>query len=124
MGNGSVVGQFSTSASGYPGYWLPHSRRFSMTHNICAALLLFIAASAFAANENTCSIIPLPQKVQPHDGVFVLKPTTQIRLDADDSASAVATAGFLAERLQKSTGYPFRVNASSKEGPADGEILL
>src|SRR5690242_16798819 len=106
MGNGGFVRQSSTSASGCRGYWLPHSSRFSMNYKVRAALFTFIAASTFAATENTCSIIPLPQKVQPRDGVFVLKPTTPIRVDADESASAVATAGFLAERLRKSTGYP------------------
>lgn len=95
-----------------------------MNYKLRAALVSFIAASAFAANENTCSIIPLPQKVQPCEGVFVLKPTTPIRVDAGDSASAGATASFLAERLRQSTGYPFRVGASSKEGSAEAEILL
>jgi hexosaminidase len=95
-----------------------------MNHKIRAALFSFIAASAFAANENTCSIIPLPQRVQPRDGVFVLKPTTPILVDADESASTVATASFLAERLRKSTGYPFKVGNSSKEGSAEGKILL
>lgn len=95
-----------------------------MNHNVCAALFAFIAASAFAANENTCSIIPLPQKVQLGDGVFVLKPTTPIRVDADERGSAANIAGFLADRLHQSTGYSFRVGASSKEGLAKGEILL
>lgn len=95
-----------------------------MNYKVRAALFTFIAASAFAANENTCSIIPLPQKVELRDGVFVLKPTTPIRVDADESASAANTAGFLADRLHQSTGYSFRVGASSKEGFAKAEILL
>ena len=95
-----------------------------MNYKLRAALVSFIAASVFAANDNTCSIIPLPQKIQLREGVFVLKPTTPIRVDADESPSAANTAGFLADRLHQSTGYSFRVGASSKEGLAKGEILL
>jgi hexosaminidase len=95
-----------------------------MNHIIRAALFSLIAASAFGANGNTCSIIPLPQKVEPRDGVFVLKPTTPILVETEQRAAAVATAGLLAERLRKSTGYPFKVSTSSKEGSTEGAILL
>jgi len=80
---------------------------------------------AFAAEQNTLSIIPVPQQLEPHDGTFVLQPSTQIFVDGDKRAPAIDSANSLAERLRKSTGYPFRLSAISKaNAPASGAILL
>lgn len=93
-----------------------------MNHNIRAALFSFIAASGLAASDNTCSIIPLSQKVEAREGAFVLDSGTRILVEGGKRAPAAAPANYLAERLRKSTGYPLRV--STKPGPAKGGILL
>jgi hexosaminidase len=95
-----------------------------MNPKILAGLLSLLAASAFAANENNCAVIPLPQKVERHEGVFVLQPTTSIFVDADEGASVMGAANLLAEQLRKSTGYALKVSSSSKESSAKGGILL
>ena len=69
------------------------------------AVLLF-GQMVWANSTNELALIPLPQKVQPLDGAFVL--TLQTRIEADRSSSK--TAELLAERLRKSTGYPLKVH--------------
>src|ERR1035441_4424325 len=89
MGKGAFVRWPGTFASGSPGWPLANSRCFFMNPKILAGLLSLLAASAFAVNENNCAVIPLPQKVERHEGVFVLQPTTSIFVDADEGASVM-----------------------------------
>ncbi|HET7624472.1 MAG TPA: family 20 glycosylhydrolase, partial [Verrucomicrobiae bacterium] len=58
--------------------------------------------SAPAAEEP--AIIPLPQKMELQSGAFKLTRKTRILVDSDASRE---TANFLAEKLRKSTGFPF-----------------
>ncbi len=95
-----------------------------MNRKIRAALFSFVAVGALAADENVCSIIPLPQKVELREGAFVLQTDTQILVVGGKRSPATAPARFLAERLRKSTGYPLRLNFTSKERPSQGGILL
>lgn len=68
--------------------------------------LFLLTVSAFAAGVNQLALIPWPQKVQRHDGVFTL--TSDTCIDADKSS--LATARLLAERLRQSTGYPIKIH--------------
>jgi len=95
-----------------------------MNNKIRVALFSLVTVSALAANENTCSIIPLPQKVELREGTFVLKTDTQIVVAGGERSPATAPASYLAERLRQSTGYPLRVNFTSKEPPSKDRILL
>jgi hexosaminidase len=95
-----------------------------MNRKIRAALFSFVAVGALAADENVCSIIPLPQKVELREGAFVLQPDTQLLVAGGERSPAAAPARYLAERLRKSTGYPLRLNFTSKERPSKGRILL
>ncbi len=75
-----------------------------MKSKITTTCLLFLAAAVFAASANTPAIIPLPQKIELHDGVFNLTADTCIY---SDSASR-DTAKFLTEQLRPATGYPLK----------------
>ena len=81
-------------------------------------LLSLMAASAFAGD--TPALIPLPQKMECHDGVFQLQPKTRILTDA----TGRDTGKYLAERLSKATGYSLKVSRSTKAQPIKGAILL
>jgi len=84
-------------------------------------MFLSLTATIFAANTNTLAIIPLPQKMERHDGAFKLIADTRIYVD---SASR-ATGKFLTERLRPATGYPFKTSTKFFGGAAiSGGILL
>jgi hexosaminidase len=91
---------------------------------IVIGLFFLVATSAFAAHENHCSIIPLPQKVEFHDGAFMLQSTTSVSVDSDKGAPVRDVANLLAESLRKSTGYPLKVSTSSKATSTKNGILL
>lgn len=95
-----------------------------MDNKIRAGLFFLIAASAFAANEKACSIIPRPQKVELRDGAFVLRASSHILIEENQGALATDTANYLAERLRRSTGYPLKVATRSRESSAENAILL
>ena len=88
-------------------------------------VLLFAAATTITASQTAPCIIPIPQKIQQRDGVFELKPATQIFVEEIKGAPAMTSANYLAERLRKATGYSLPVRAVSKENsPGKGGILL
>ena len=60
-----------------------------------------LTATCFATRLNPVAIIPLPQRIEQHDGVFELSSTTSIYTDS----TSRETGQFLAERLRRSTGY-------------------
>jgi hexosaminidase len=91
---------------------------------ILFGLFSFVAVSAFAAHENHCSIIPLPQKIEYHDGTFALQSTTSILVDFEENAAVRGVANLLAESLRKSTGYPLKVSTSSTANSTKNGILL
>ncbi len=70
---------------------------------VCIGTLTF---SALAETEP--SIIPLPQRMELHDGSFKLRSDAKIQAGPD----ALKTAEFLAGTLRKSTGYPLAVVAT------------
>jgi hexosaminidase len=88
---------------------------------ITTTFFLFFAAAVFAGNADVPAIIPLPQKMELHDGVFKLTAGTRIYVD---SASR-ATGKFLTERLRPATGYPLKTSTKWFAGATiPGGILL
>ena len=92
-----------------------------MKRHLSAVLWICLVASASAANPY--AIIPLPQKIEPGAGAFELKSTTQILVEGDERASAMASANFLAQQLRKSTGYPLPVHSDSKSDQKNAIVL-
>src|SRR6185312_12489417 len=92
-----------------------------MKSKIAALTFVVLAATAFGANPNTPSVIPLPQKMEMREGAFHLTGSTAIYVDS----TSRETAPFLAERLRASTGYPLKVTTKSRADAAiAGGILL
>ena len=89
-----------------------------MRYQTAVILTSLIAASAFAAE--TPALLPLPQKMECHDGAFKLQPKTRILTDA----AGQTTGQYLAERLGKATGYTLKLGTSNKAQPVKGAILL
>lgn len=73
-----------------------------MQYKIITTCFLFMAATVLARSATVPAIIPLPQKMELHDGVFEITAGTRVYLD---SGSRV-TGNFLTERLRAATGYP------------------
>ena len=88
------------------------------------ALFATMTVVALAAPDNSCSIIPLPRRIEPRDGAFVLKSDTQLLVEEGKDGAANATANYLAERLRRSTGYAMRVGLARTGSSARGSILL
>ncbi len=93
---------------------------------IVAACLASLPA-VFAADANPPAIIPLPQKMEMHEGVFVLRPQggvfhgrTKILVDS----AMQETGQYLASRLAKSTGRAFAVNNTPQTDLVNNAILL
>src|ERR1035438_8441229 len=89
-----------------------------MRYHTEVILFSLMAASAFAGE--TPALIPLPQKMESRDGTFKLQPKTRILTDVP----ARDTGQYLAERLDKATGYTLKVATSAGALPAKGSILL
>jgi hexosaminidase len=92
---------------------------------VLGVLPIFAAFATFADNTNVVSIIPLPQKMERHEGVFQLQPGprssgTKILVDA----ASRETGQYLAGRLRQSTGYPLPVLRMKTGAPTKGTILL
>jgi hexosaminidase len=66
------------------------------------------AATAAATDTNSLAIIPWPQKVTLHAGVFKLTPDIGIYVDS----TSRETAKSLADRLRQSTGYPLKIHTN------------
>jgi hexosaminidase len=92
-----------------------------MKSKIAAVLLLSLAATAFAADTNALSVIPLPQKIQQLGGSFQLAPDTRIYVDFASRKTGI----LLAERLRPSTGWPLKVSRKFfSSAPVKGGIFL
>jgi hexosaminidase len=78
-------------------------------------VLFSFAATARAAEP---AIIPAPQEMKAQDGVFVLRPETEVLADGP----VRQTAMFLAERLRHGTGFGLPIRSTTK--PPTGNILL
>jgi hexosaminidase len=92
-----------------------------MKTKIAANIVLFLAVVVFTGRAEDPAVIPLPQKIARHDGVFQLAADTRIFVDSGSRA----TANFLTERLRKSTGYPLKISVEYFGGAAiSGGILL
>ena len=80
---------------------------------------LFFASTLFAANPP--AIIPAPQKLEVHDGLFKLEPATRIYVDFPSRE----TGRYLAEKLDRSTGYQLEVvtNFISESSISAGILL-
>lgn len=82
-------------------------------------ILCLTVARSIAAGVSSPAIIPLPQKMTLHPGVFQLTSDTHICTDA----ASIKTAQFLAVRLRVVTGYPISI-VSAKLDETRGNILL
>ena len=92
-----------------------------MKTKIAANIFLVLAVVVCAGGAEDPAIIPLPQKMARHDGLFQLVAGTRIFVDS----GARATANFLTARLRKSTGYPLKINVEHFGSAAiPGGILL
>ena len=69
----------------------------------------------------TPALIPLPARVRPSDGVFVLGPETRIVLDGGDGDETRAVADYLAGLLRRVSGLPLPVMVG---GDGAGAITL
>jgi len=88
---------------------------------IVTAGCLFLAIAVFSSNADVPAIIPQPQRMELHKGAFEL--TSATRIVADPASRA--TAGFLAERLRSSTGYPLKIRTKLFGSSAvNGGIML
>jgi hexosaminidase len=94
-----------------------------MKASIPAILLGLTVVNGFAENQILPAIIPQPQRIERRDGVFVIRPTTQILVNEGEAAQALALANWLAERLRKSTGYELRVAVTSKPSQKDAILF-
>src|SRR5260370_32404896 len=93
-----------------------------MKSQIVGIILSLLAASAFAADTAAPAIIPLPQKRELHEGVFKLRPEVEILVDD----ASMETGRFLADRVNKSTGYRLkaRVQTKARGQAVKGNIVL
>jgi hexosaminidase len=83
-------------------------------------LICLAALQTLAAGADTCTIIPVPQKVEAREGVFKLRPETRILTDA----ASQETGRYLAGRLGQSTGFKLEVAAGDEKQAAPGSISL
>ncbi|HWF02716.1 MAG TPA: family 20 glycosylhydrolase, partial [Candidatus Angelobacter sp.] len=93
-----------------------------MKSKIIGTVLSLLTASAFAGETLPPAIIPLPQKMAMHEGVFKLRPETDILVDD----ASMETGRFLANCVNKSTGYRLkpRLQSRAKGQPTKGSIVL
>jgi hexosaminidase len=93
--------------------------KVTMKSQIFAIICLFCVATAHAVSPP--AIIPVPQKMELHEGRFSLGPDTRIYVDF----SSRETGDFLAAKLRQSTGYKFKVVTKrfSSQPVRDGILL-
>ena len=91
-----------------------------MKHKTATLFLSLLGASAFAADTNIPALIPLPQSLARHEGVFRLQPKTPILVDP----ASRDTGQYLAERLRQAAGYKFKLAVSSRSRTPKGAIAL
>lgn len=87
---------------------------------LVALVVLFLVATALAAEANELALIPLPQKVERLGGSFTLTPQTRLYVDCH----SCVTAELLARRLRPSTGYPLKIHWKFFGSVRDNSILL
>jgi len=92
-----------------------------MKLKITVLIFLSFASVVYAASTNTLSIIPLPQKIELHDGTFKITGTTRVYVNSGSRA----TGNYLTGRLRPSTGYPLKISAKffDSKGIADSILL-
>src|ERR1035441_2489210 len=88
------------------------------TVRICLSL---VASSLFAGNPTPPAIIPLPQKLELHDGVFQIQPGQSVSGGRAGTETKIlvepaseGTGWDLAEQLRKSTGIDRKSDAEGK----------
>ena len=89
-----------------------------MRYQVAPIFLSLMTANIFAGDAP--ALIPLPQKMECREGAFQLRAKTAICADP----AAQETGSYLAERLNKGTGYSLKVVTSGKPLPAKGVIIL
>ena len=77
-------------------------------------------ACASAAESSVPSLLPLPQKLESHDGSFKLGPATRILTDRASQAAAAV----LADRLRPATDYTLNIGPAQSAAAPANTILL
>ena len=102
-----------------------------LTSRTIRIYLALVATSLFAGNPTPPTIIPLPQKLELHDGVFQIQPGQSVSGVRDGTETKIlvepaseGTGRYLAEQLRKSTGMGFRVLRDADAVVAKGQIRL
>ena len=92
-----------------------------MNIKIIASSALVLAGIVFSVHSASLAVIPLPRNMVPQDGVFTIDGNTRIYVDS----TARTTGNVLADRLRKSTRFPFEIITRSSAGAAipDGILL-
>ncbi len=100
--------------------------KYKIKLQIAGIILCFFTAKVFASDANLPAVVPLPQKMERHEGVFRLQTeskTRGARILVD--AASEQTGQYLAAQLRKSTGYPLPVvKVRAKARTLKGDILL
>ncbi|MDB6109192.1 MAG: hexosaminidase [Pedosphaera sp.] len=94
-------------------------------------VLALSGATGFAGEASVPAIIPMPQKLERHEGVFEFRTGTRIlglrvesgtKIVADVDSNAAGH--YLAAQLRRSTGHRVQVRAMEPGGAVKGDILL
>ena len=81
-------------------------------------LLWMMVFPAFGGEAKAAAVVPLPQKIESHAGVFKLQPRTRILVDA----AARETGQYLSQRLGPATGGAWPLGADTEA--ATGNLVL
>jgi len=94
--------------------------KYAIKKSLAGSILLFLGATALAADTNLPAIIPLPQQMELRAGVFRLAPDTKIVANF----ASRQTARQFAAQLRESTGYPLKVSAKWGANRAVPDAIL
>src|ERR1035437_1361226 len=104
---------------------------YKFTTRTVRIFLSLVTTSLFAGNATPPAIIPLPQKLELHDGVFQIQPGQSVSGGRAGTETKIlveptseGTGRYLAEQLRKSTGMGFRVSRDADAAVAKGLIRL
>ena len=88
--------------------------------SVVLGVVLLTGSALTAAEQNSAVLIPLPAKVTPGEGGFVLQRATAIQVTESESD----TARILADDILRATGFKMAVQAEASPTPRDGAIVL
>jgi len=100
-------------------------RRDQVTQCAVVFLSLCVAAARSFGEEaaQAIAVIPRPMKMEQRDGSFVVTATTRILVERN-STDVAAVGKYLANMLDRATGYPISMSDSDEVNAVKGAILL